>query len=62
MTMLRIMNFFSFCAAAALNWACETALATRLERVAPATLHLDAAELPFELQRRMIWQCLKEIN
>ncbi len=49
-------------AEAALNWACETALATRLERVAPAILHLDAAELPFELQRRMIWQCLKEIN
>lgn len=49
-------------AEAALNWACEMLFATRVERGAPGHLQVAAQDVPFDLQRRMIWQCLREIN
>ena len=49
-------------AEAALNWACETLFATRGVRGTPGHLQIDARDVPFDLQRRMMWLCLQEIN
>lgn len=46
----------------ALDWACDTAFSTRFEWRENSTAQIAAAELPFEIQRRLVWRCLREVN
>lgn len=46
----------------ALDWACDIAFSTRFAWRENGTAQIAAAELPFEIQRRLVWRCLREVN
>lgn len=46
----------------ALDWVCTTALNARISANTKGALTLNAADIPFELQRRMLWRCLKAVQ